>query len=177
MLDNSRPSRRLPSIELAILSDLVLEALVSGSIDRAGTAFGRNLPPILLEDNWLWNYRLNQLREDPKTSQWLVRVIIDAEKGDIVGHAGFHGPPDEKGMVEVGYTVHPAYRRRGYATAALGGLIGYAADHPEVRTVRASVSPDNVGSLATIAPYGFVQVGEQMDEIDGLELIFERPVR
>ncbi len=59
----------------------------------------------------------------------------------------------------------------------LGELISYAANQPEVRTVRASVSPDNAGSLATIAPYGFIQVGEQMDEIDGLELIFERPVR
>ncbi len=44
-------------------------------------------------------------------------------------------------------------------------------------TVRASVSPENAASLGTIAPFGFVQVGEQMDEIDGLELIFERPVR
>lgn len=177
MLDNPQPSRQLPSIELAILSDLVLEALVAGSIDRASIAFGRDLPPVLLEDDWLWTYRLDQIRNDPSTSQWLVRVIINGETGDIVGHAGFHGPPDELGMVEVGYTVHPAYRRRGFATAALGGLIAYAVDHPEVRTVRASVSPDNPGSLATIAPYGFVQVGEQMDEIDGLELIFERPVR
>jgi RimJ/RimL family protein N-acetyltransferase len=56
-------------------------------------------------------------------------------------------------------------------------LIDFAAGEPDVRTVRASVSPDNAGSLATIEPYGFVQVGEQMDEIDGLELIFERPVR
>jgi RimJ/RimL family protein N-acetyltransferase len=41
--------------------------------------------------------------------------------------------------------------------------------------VRASISPDNVASLALIRSLGFEQRGEQWDEIDGLELIFERP--
>lgn len=177
MLENPRRPKQLPSVELAILSDHVLEALISGSIDRASDTFGRPLPPALLEDSWLWNYRLNQLREDPTSTPWLVRVVIDAGTGEIVGHAGFHGPPDENGMVEVGYTIHPEFRRRGYATAALGALIAYAAESGEARIVRASISPDNSGSLKTIAAYGFVQVGEQMDEIDGLEFIFERPVR
>lgn len=176
-MDEQRSPKRLPSIELAILSDRVLESLIAGSIEGAGDAFGHPLPPALLEDTWLWNYRLGQLREDPTSAPWLVRVVIDADTQNIVGHAGFHGPPDENGMVEVGYTIHPEYRRQGYATAVLGALIAYAANFPEVRTIRASVSPDNTASLATIAPYGFVQVGEQMDEIDGLELIFERPVR
>jgi len=176
VLDKPRSPKQLPSIELAILSDRVLEALIAGSIDGASNAFGRPLPSILLEDSWLWNFRLDQMRNDPSSSPWLVRVIIDADTREIVGHAGFHGPPDENGMVEVGYTIHPSYRRSGYATAALGALIAYAANQPPVRTVRASVSPDNAGSLATIAPYGFVQVGEQMDEIDGPELIYERPI-
>jgi hypothetical protein len=34
--------------------------------------------------------------------------------------------------------------------------------------------PDNEGSLATIAGFGFVKVGEQWDEEDGLEFVFER---
>lgn len=177
MLDDPRPTKQLPSIELAILPDRVLEALIAGSIDRASEAFGRQLPSFLLEDSWLWTIRLAQMREHPASAPWLVRVVADANFGEIVGHAGFHGPPDENGMVEVGYTIYTDFRRRGYATAALGSLIDFAAGDPTVRTVRASVSPDNAGSLKTIAAYGFVQVGEQMDEIDGLELIFERPVR
>jgi RimJ/RimL family protein N-acetyltransferase len=177
VLDDSRPLKQLPSIELAILTDRVLESLIAGSIDRASEAFGRPLPPFLLEDSWLWNYRLDQLRKDPTTAPWLVRVVIDAKTREIVGHTGFHGPPDENGMVEVGYTIHPTYRRRGYASAALGALISYAANDPAAQTVRASVSPENAASLATIAPFGFVLVGEQIDEIDGLELVFERPVR
>ncbi len=177
MLDDPRPSKQLPSIELAILSDHVLEALIAGSIERASDAFGRSLPEFLLEDTWLWNYRLAQLRDDPSTGPWLVRVVIDTATGDIVGHAGFHGPPDERGMVEVGYSTNLNYRRRGFATAALGALIDFAAADPTAHIVRASVSPENRASLNTISAYGFTYAGEQEDEIDGLEYIFERPLR
>jgi ribosomal-protein-alanine N-acetyltransferase len=48
-----------------------------------------------------------------------------------------------------------------------------ARQEPRVRTVRASISPDNAASLATIAGFGFVRVGEQWDDEDGLELLFE----
>ncbi len=37
----------------------------------------------------------------------------------------------------------------------------------------ASISPDKAPSLQLAARLGFEQVGEQMDEIDGLELVFE----
>lgn len=166
----------VPKIELALLSASVLEALNAGSIDRASAEFGRQLPSSFLDHESLWGYRIAQVREDPGVLRWLVRAVIDAESQDIVGHAGFHGPPDEAGMVEIGYTIEPAFRRRGYARATVAALIEYASNDPAVTRIRASVSPDNVASLATIRPFGFVHAGEQMDEIDGLELIFERSV-
>jgi RimJ/RimL family protein N-acetyltransferase len=49
----------------------------------------------------------------------------------------------------------------------------YAANHPGVRTLRATFTPDNDESRAIIERAGFVQVGEQIDEEDGLELIYE----
>ena len=39
--------------------------------------------------------------------------------------------------------------------------------------MRATIRPGNVASLATIAGFGFAEVGEQWDEEDGRELIFE----
>ena len=53
-------------------------------------------------------------------------------------------------------------------------LLRRAAAEPGVTTVRASIRPDNAGSLATIAGFGFTRHGEQWDEEDGRELIFER---
>jgi [ribosomal protein S5]-alanine N-acetyltransferase len=79
-------------------------------------------------------------------------------------------------MVEVAYSVDPAHRRRGYATAMLAAALEWASADPRVHTVRASVSPDNAASIATLRPFGFVHVGEQWDDEDGLELLYERPV-
>ena len=59
----------------------------------------------------------------------------------------------------------------------LAALLARAAAEPSVRTVRATISPDNAASLATLAGNGFRHVGEQWDERDGRELIFERPAR
>jgi RimJ/RimL family protein N-acetyltransferase len=95
--------------------------------------------------------------------------------GVAVGRAGFHGPPDEAGTVEVGYAIDPAYRRRGYALAALATLLDRAAREPAVSTVRASVRPDNQASRALVESFGFVPVGQQWDDEDGLETVYERP--
>jgi len=56
-------------------------------------------------------------------------------------------------------------------------LLRRAAAEPSVRTVRATINPGNVASLATIAGFGFAEVGEQWDEQDGRELIFEVAAR
>ena len=121
----------------------------------------------------LWRRRSRQLAEHPADEPWVTGVIWDGERA--VGRAGFHGAPDAEGMVEVGYAVDPAYRRRGYARAALEALLDRAAREPAVRTVRASVSPDNVASRALLAQYGFVEVGEQEDDEDGPETVLEVP--
>lgn len=119
--------------------------------------------------------RLDQLTAEPGHTRWLVRQAVTGPEGAVIGHCGFHGPPDEVGMVEIGYSVAPDFRRRGYARAMLTELLRRAAAEPAVRTVRAAISPDNVASLATISGFGFVEVGQQWDEQDGLELVFEVP--
>ena len=80
-------------------------------------------------------------------------------------------------MVEVGYSVVPEFRRRGYAKAIVRTMVERAASDPRVAVVRASISPHNEASLATIAGFGFTKVGEQWDDEDGLELLFERSTR
>jgi hypothetical protein len=42
-----------------------------------------------------------------------------------------------------------------------------------VRTVRVTISPDNVASYRLASQYGFTEVGEQWDDEDGLEIIYE----
>jgi [ribosomal protein S5]-alanine N-acetyltransferase len=172
-VDTSPPGHR---IELVQLSVAALGALVAGDLDRASQEAGVSVSPYLVEEGWLWRIRLEQIASDPSSLDWIARAAVDAASGEVVGHVGFHGPPDDRGMVEVAYSVDPALRRRGYATAMLRTALEWAGAEPSVRVVRAAISPDNEASLATIRPFGFEHVGEQWDPDDGRELLFERPV-
>ena len=83
----------------------------------ASAAAGVELPGAFLEDGWLWRMRLDQVAADPAAQAWVVRALV-VEPHGVVGHAGFHGPPDADGVVEVGYAVLPALRGRGRARRA-----------------------------------------------------------
>lgn len=161
-------------IRFVPLPPAALDALIAGDLSAAGVAAGHPLSDYLVSESWLWEIRRDQLARDPAAAAWIARAAVAEPEGLVVGHAGFHGPPDADGMVEVAYSVDPAYRRRGYARAMLAAMLERAAAEPAVRVVRASISPDNEASLATIAGFGFVRAGEQWDEQDGLELVFER---
>ena len=167
----------LPTIELVLIGKPVMMALLDGDIGEASQRLGVRLPEVFLDYDWLWRIRLRQVRNDPQAEPWLVRAVVAMSDRVVVGHAGFHGPPDSRGMVEIGYTIFPEYRRQGFARAAVARLLEEANADPGVEVVRASISPDNAGSLAVIRPFGFAHVGEQWDEEDGLELVFERPAR
>jgi RimJ/RimL family protein N-acetyltransferase len=122
------------------------------------------------------NYRLAQLHEDPSVRQWLGRTMVLAEAGGsrrAVGSIGFHGAPDAEGRLEVGYRVDPQYRRRGFARESVNALFDWAHDRYATTRFVASVGPWNEPSLNLITQFGFHKVGEQMDEIDGLEYVFE----
>ncbi|HEY1179838.1 MAG TPA: GNAT family N-acetyltransferase [Phytomonospora sp.] len=164
-------------IRLVDLPLAALKALLADDLAEASRRTGIDLTPEMISERnkRTWKYRVDLLSEDPSAESWALPQVVLNGDGEAVGRGGFHGPPDERGMVEVGYAVDPEHRRKGYATAVLAAMLQRAADAPDAHVVRASISPDNVASLATVAKFGFVHVGELMDDEDGLELLFERP--
>jgi RimJ/RimL family protein N-acetyltransferase len=162
-------------VKIVQLSPAALRALAQGDLAGANRAAPVPLTAHFVDASELgtWRMRSRQVQTDPLSADWITGVIWDVERGMAVGRAGYHGPPDDAGMVEVGYSVDPVHRRQGYARAALEALLDRAAREPAVLTVRASISPDNVASLRLVAQYGFVEVGEQWDDEDGLETIYE----
>lgn len=150
-----------------------MRAIADGRRAEVGGQLGLELPDEIVAGSW-WGYRADLLDAHPDDPWSAVRLLV--RDSTVVGNAGFHGPPDADGMVEVGYTVLPAYRRRGVARAALATLTTQARRAPEVRMLRATVAPDNEASLGLVRSAGLVQVGEQWDDEDGRELVFELPV-
>ena len=168
-------SRRL---ELVSLSPAVLDALLAGRREEAEAALGLAVPidwPGKGDERFL-RLRLEQMRREPDAQPWLVRAVVLRRGTRMVGHAGFHGPPGAWGLapaaVELGYTIFPSFRGRGYATEAAVALMEWAAAQG-IRHFVASVSPENAPSLAIVRKLGFVRTGEQWDEEDGVEHVFE----
>lgn len=165
------------SVRIVHLPAAAFRALAEGDLQAANAASPVPLPEYFVNPGWrgTWRMRGEQVDQDPASAAWVTGVIWDEREQVAVGRAGYHGPPDHSGMVEIGYAVDPAYRRRGYARAALEALLHRADQEPRVRTVRVSISPDNTASYALASQYGFAKTGEQWDEEDGLEIIYEAP--
>lgn len=100
--------------------------------------------------------------------------IIERARREVIGTAGFKGPPDEDGVVEIAYGVVPSYEGRGYATEAAGALVRFAADDERVRRVRAHTLPDANASTRVLTKCGFVRVGDVVDPEDGPVWRWER---
>lgn len=171
-----RPAPRdAQRVRIVHLTGPAFDALAVGDVAAANAVSPVPLPPYFADadQRGVWRMRSEQVAGDPASAGWVTGVIWDERRRVAVGRAGYHGPPDAAGMVEIGYAVDPEYRRRGFARAALEALLQRAAREPRVRTVRVSISPENVASYQLVAQYGFTRVGEQWDDEDGLEIIYE----
>ena len=162
-------------VRIVPLPAAAFRALADGDLEAANSASPVPLTQYFVSPDWrgTWRMRSEQVDQDPASAAWVTGVIWDVQEQVAVGRAGYHGPPDDSGMVEIGYAVEPAYRRRGYARAALEALLQRAAHEPQVKVVRVAISPDNTASYALASQYGFVKTGEQWDDEDGLEIIYE----
>jgi RimJ/RimL family protein N-acetyltransferase len=166
-----------PPVQILQLDSAALRGLADGDLDAANATSPVPLTPYLAgpDCRGVWQVRAVQVVDEPASAAWVTGIVWDPERRLAVGRAGYHGPPED-GVVEVGYSIDPQYRRQGYARAAVRALVDRAAREPGVTTVRASVGPDNVASRDLVLSEGFVAVGEQIDEEDGLEIVYDRSV-
>ena len=115
-------------------------------------------------DAWLERSRNERGR------RWSARAALLRESGEMVGHAGFHLPPGSDaivqwapGGVEVGYTIFPAYRRRGFATEATLALVEFARTEG-VPSVLATTNVENAPSRGVLSKCGFVLVDQVRED-------------
>jgi [ribosomal protein S5]-alanine N-acetyltransferase len=116
--------------------------------------------------NWMRSV-LAKHPDDPGFGSWYV-----IGGGQLVGTAGYKGPPDEAGTVEIGYSIIEAAQRRGYASGAVRLLVARAFRDPRVSAVRAETLPVLLGSQAVLNRCGFALVGRREDPEDGEILMY-----
>lgn len=156
-----------------------LVACLAGDLPKAEATLGATVPDSWLEETWLMELRLGQLQADSGLQPWLLRAIVHRESNTMLGHIGFHGYPGGAYLqeyapngAEMGYTIFPAYRRKGYAREAAAALMAWAREMQGVHQFVFSISPDNAPSQRIAAHFGFRKVGQWDDEEDGPEDVF-----
>jgi ribosomal-protein-alanine N-acetyltransferase len=164
-------------LDLPLLALDQLDRLAAGERHSVAAELGATLSEDWLDQvRWLAGMRAQQLRLRPTDRPWLLRpILLRGSNGDreAIGYLNFHAGPDERDMVEVGYTLLPDSRGMGYAIEAVRAAFDWATRVHGIHRFRASVSPDNERSLNLIGKLGFRQTGDQWDDRDGLELVFE----
>ena len=101
-----------------------------------------------------------RLEENPGANAgWYAWYVLHSTDGGnartLVASAGFFGPP-VSGQVEIGYSVLPEWRRRGFATEIVGALVARAFEYQDIDTVIATTAEANIGSKKALARHGFV---------------------
>ena len=100
-----------------------------------------------------------QAAANPDDEAFGVWVIIERESATVVGDIGFTGPPGADRTVEIGYSVIPDRRGRGYATEAARALVDWALGEPQVGVVVAGCDEENAPSIRILERIGFIRTG------------------
>ncbi len=117
----------------------------------------------------------SQAAAEPPAERFGIWSMVERASGLVVGDVGFHGPPED-GIVEMGFSVIPERRRRGYATEAVRAVAAWAVAEAGVRDVVARCEPDNVASIGVLESVGFVRT-EVVDGLVGWRLLPEGAAR
>jgi len=118
-------------------------------------------------------HRIPRIAKDPSLVPFLLRMAVLKSTMEIVGSAGFHDGPDESGMIEIGLEIVGEHQGQGLAQELVAAMWDWVVHDARVNTLRYTVSPENAPSQAIIKKFGFAHCGQQMDDEDGPEDIYE----
>ena len=120
-------------------------------------------PPDSLRDVLGHFYALYE--EHPEWEGWLTwyAVRIDNDCPILCGGVGFKGPPDEQGMVEVGYSILPEFEGQDLATEMVGGIVQWTKQQPQVKQIEAETDIDNEASIRVLEKNSFIFAGAGLE--------------
>lgn len=111
---------------------------------------------------------LDSLRVPAAADPWTYGfALVDRASAQAIGTAGFKGPPDSAGVVEIACGIVPGLQGRGYATEAAAALVTFASADGRVRAIRAHTLPTRNASTRVLDKCGFEFAGEVVDPEDG----------
>jgi RimJ/RimL family protein N-acetyltransferase len=114
-----------PRLRLVPATDALIEAELGG-LGKLGPLLEADVPfdwPPEHHDTDTLRFWRDALKQPGATGWWLHYALLATPgRATLVGSVGYKGPPAD-GVVEIGYSVVPSYRRKGLATEACRALI------------------------------------------------------
>ncbi len=183
MIDSTDLSIHTPRLELVSISMEFMQAAAEHDRPRAEGLASFEIPDPWPDWDFVLGIRIKQLQVDAALRPWLLRAMVLRSTRRMVGHIGFHDRAGSEHLkrhspmaAEFGFEVFAEFRRQGYAHEASLGLMNWARRAHGVPAFVLSISPDNLASQGLARKMGFTKIGEQIDEIDGLEEVLELKV-
>ena len=90
-------------------------------------------------------------------------IVIDKVQKAIIGGICFHGEPNDKGEVEIGYGTDSDYRNSGFMTETIAGLISWIRENKNVKSIMAETEIENISSIKVLEKNNF-KVIQQIDK-------------
>lgn len=145
-----RTTIRTPRMELVPVDPATAAEIVAGR--DGGLVPGRGWPHADTVDGLLAGLHGGDVDALP----WLV-LLADDSSGEpcVIGDVGWKGTPGPDRRVEIGYGLAAPYRRKGYATEAVGAFVGWLDTRADVAQIDAEVRADNLASRRLLDRLGF----------------------
>lgn len=169
-----------PRLSLRLMTEEFLKACLREDTKKTDSLIGFRVSPDWFEEKDLIRLRMDDYRNDDKYISWGLHAVGLRASLEMVGFIGFHTRPNPEYLnsiapnaIEFGYTIFLPHRRQGFAEEAIRGLLKWAVKRHPLDNFIASVSPTNPASTALVKKLGFEKIGEQIDETDGLEFVYQ----
>lgn len=173
MHGDARRPIRTARLDLVPISTAFAQALLDGDRDRASKIIGAAV------GGWLSGdpshvVQLAMAQAAPCMPEGGGRVIVLVEHAGgrrAIGSIGFHAPPDDRGRMEVGSKINPAYRGRGYAGEAMAAIFEWAASTLGITRFLVAVSSPDASAprlLTELELSGRSGWGDRIAELEGV---------
>ena len=136
-----------------------VEALLEGD-DVFAERFGLTVVPGYLDFPEALLATRDALRNGT-SSEWWSQLFVDTDADELVGFGGYKGPPVD-GDVEIGYSIAPSRRERGFATEVARIMIERARAAGCTSVSAHTLAEDNA-STRVLRRVGMTRVDELVD--------------
>ncbi|WP_195430385.1 GNAT family N-acetyltransferase [Clostridium sp. D46t1_190503_E9] len=144
----------------------ITKSLMDGSsneVEKLGIKIDKKWPTNDTKDILPIIYK--SLENDKVPSGFEVWMIIKKDTMKVIGDIGFHGKPDEKGEVEVGYGLVESERGKGIGFEALKAITNWAISQKNVRIIKAECLIDNKPSARLLEKVGMKEFNRDQNLI------------